>query len=146
MLGHACWISSNVSYRILSVVTRSLGKQCQVWSMMNDTPCPVNIATIPDTSPTLLFTNPIIQTYTIYPDIFNWINQPDAANSQVYYLSFKYSSTCFRHPHAHHQELQQLQQQPLVYRRNVVVAVLLAAVGPTGPTTANSTATTKLRR
>jgi hypothetical protein len=35
------------------------------------------------------------------------INQPDAANSQVYYeyLSFKYSSTCFNHPHAHHQEL-----------------------------------------
>ena len=29
----------------------------------------------------------------------------------------------------------QLQQQPLVYRRNVVVAVLLAVVGPT---TANS--------
>jgi hypothetical protein len=33
----------------------------------------------------------------------NWINQPDAADSQVYYLSFKYSSTCFGHPHAHHQ-------------------------------------------
>jgi len=40
---------------------------------------------------------------------FNWINQPNAANSQVYYLSFKYSSTCFGHPHAHHQELQELQ-------------------------------------
>jgi len=26
----------------------------------------------------------------------------------------------------------QLQQQPLVYRRNVVVAVLLVVVGPTG--------------
>jgi hypothetical protein len=25
---------------------------------------------------------------------------------QVYYLSFKYSSTGFGHPHAHHQELQ----------------------------------------
>jgi hypothetical protein len=25
--------------------------------------------------------------------------------SQVHYLSFKYSSTCFRHLHAHHQEL-----------------------------------------
>jgi len=35
----------------------------------------------------------------------------------------------------------QLQQQPLVYRRNVV-AVLLAVVGRTGPTTDNSTATT----
>jgi hypothetical protein len=37
---------------------------------------------------------------------FNWVNQPDAATSQVYFLSFKYSSTCFGHPHAHHQELQ----------------------------------------
>jgi hypothetical protein len=34
----------------------------------------------------------------------------------------------------------QLQQQPLVYRSNVVVAVLLAVVGPAGPTTANNTA------
>ena len=33
---------------------------------------------------------------------FNWINQPDAATSQVYYLSFKYNSTCFGHSHAHH--------------------------------------------
>ena len=40
---------------------------------------------------------------------FKLINQLDAAISQVYYLSFKYSSTCFGHPHAHHQELQQLQ-------------------------------------
>jgi hypothetical protein len=36
---------------------------------------------------------------------FKWINQPDASVSQVYYLSFKYSSTCFGHPHGHHQEL-----------------------------------------
>jgi hypothetical protein len=42
----------------------------------------------------------------IHRYIFNWINQPDAATSQVYYLSFKYSSTCFGHTHAHHQELQ----------------------------------------
>ena len=33
----------------------------------------------------------------------------------------------------------QLQQQPLVYRRNVVVAVPLVVVGPTGPTTTNGT-------
>jgi hypothetical protein len=46
---------------------------------------------------------------SVHHHTFNWINQPDAANSQVYYLSFKYSSTCFGHPHAHHQELQQLQ-------------------------------------
>jgi hypothetical protein len=36
---------------------------------------------------------------------FKLIIQPDAAFSQVYCLSFKYSSTCFGHPHAHHQEL-----------------------------------------
>ena len=35
------------------------------------------------------------------------MNQPkDAATCEVYYLSFRYSSTCFGHPHAHHQELQ----------------------------------------
>jgi hypothetical protein len=34
------------------------------------------------------------------------------------------------------------QQQSLVYRRNVAVTVLLAVVGPVGPTTANNTATT----
>jgi hypothetical protein len=44
-----------------------------------------------------------------YNTIDNRINQQVAATSQVYYLSFKYSSTCFEHPHAHHQELQQLQ-------------------------------------
>jgi hypothetical protein len=41
----------------------------------------------------------------------------------------------------HHQELQ-LQWQPLVYRRSLVIAVLLVVVGPTGPTTTNNTATT----
>jgi len=30
------------------------------------------------------------------------INQLDATISQVYYLTFMYSSTCFRPPHAHH--------------------------------------------
>jgi hypothetical protein len=36
----------------------------------------------------------------------------------------------------------QLQHQTLDYCRNVVVAVLLVVVGPVGPTTTNSTATT----
>jgi len=45
---------------------------------------------------------------SVYHHTFNWINKPDAANSQVYYLSFKYSSTCLGHSHTHHQELQQL--------------------------------------
>ena len=40
----------------------------------------------------------------------------------------------------------QLQQQPLVYLRNVVVAVLLVVVGPAGATTTNSTATTTFLR
>jgi hypothetical protein len=36
---------------------------------------------------------------------FKYINQLDAEISQVYYLTFMYSSTCFgRHP-AHHQEV-----------------------------------------
>jgi hypothetical protein len=59
---------------------------------------------------------------------FNWINQADAATSQVYYLSFKYSSTCFGHPHAHHQELQQLQYQHLLYRRSDVKSEAATAV------------------
>jgi phosphatidylserine synthase len=46
---------------------------------------------------------------SVHHHTFNWINQPDAETSQAYYLSFTYSSTCFKHPHAHHQELQQLQ-------------------------------------
>ena len=68
---------------------------------------------------------------SIFLPVFNFINQQDVAASQVYYL-FKYSSTCFGHPHAHHQELQQLQQQPLVYRWSLVIAVLLVVVGPAG--------------
>jgi hypothetical protein len=42
----------------------------------------------------------------------------------------------------------QLQQQPLVYRRELVIAVLLAVVGTfvTDSTTANSTATTTFLR
>ena len=36
---------------------------------------------------------------------FEYINQLDATISQVYYLTFMYSSTCFGRPHAHHQEL-----------------------------------------
>jgi hypothetical protein len=40
----------------------------------------------------------------------------------------------------------QLQQQPLVYCRRVVIAVLLVVVGPFGPTTTNSTVTTMFLR
>jgi len=64
---------------------------------------------------------------------FKWINEPDAAVSQVYYLSFKYSSTCFGHPHAHHQELNNCSSSLWFYRWRVVVAVLLVVVGPAWP-------------
>jgi len=40
----------------------------------------------------------------------------------------------------------QLQQQTLVYRRNVVVTFLLVVAGPTGPTITNSTAITTFLR
>jgi hypothetical protein len=74
------------------------------------------------------------QNYTLKGFRFKWINQPDAAISQVYHLSFKYSSTCFAHHHAHQQELINCLR---VCRWNVVVAVSLVVVGPdrTRPTT-----------
>jgi hypothetical protein len=74
------------------------------------------------------------------------MNQPDAATSQGYYLSFKYNSTCFGHPHAHHQALNNCGSSLWLYRWSVVVAVLLVVVGAVGPTTTNSTAITTLRR
>jgi hypothetical protein len=77
---------------------------------------------------------------------FNWINQPNAEISQIYYLSFKYSSTCFWASSCPSSGAQQLQQQPLVYRWNVVIALLLVVVGPAGQTTTNSNATTTLQR
>jgi len=57
------------------------------------------------------------------------INQPDAAVSQVYYSSFKYSSTCFGHLYAHHQELNNCSSSLWFYRWSVVIAVLLVVVG-----------------
>jgi len=71
-------------------------------------------------------------------------SQLDATISQVYYLTFMYSSTCFGRPHAHHQELNSCSSSLWFYRWSVVVAVLLVVVGPTGPN--NSTAITTLQR
>jgi hypothetical protein len=51
-------------------------------------------------------------------------HQPDAATSQDYYLSFKYSSTFFGHPHAHHQELNNCSSSLWFYLRNMVTALL----------------------
>ena len=77
---------------------------------------------------------------------FKWINQLDATISQVYYLTFIYSSTCFGRPHSHHQELNNCSSSLWFYARSVVIAVLLVVVGPVGPTTTNSTVITTLRR
>jgi hypothetical protein len=57
-------------------------------------------------------------------------------------VSFKYGSTCFGHPHAHHQELLNCSSCLWFTVWNVVVAVLLVMIGPTGPTTTNNTAAT----
>ena len=60
-------------------------------------------------------------------------HQPDATISPVYYLTLIYSSTCFGHPHAHHQELNNCSSSLWFYLRSVVIAVLLVVVGPAGP-------------
>ena len=58
------------------------------------------------------------------------INKLDATTSQVYYLRFMYSSTCFGSPHAHHQELNNSSSSFRFYRWSVLVAVVLVVVGP----------------
>ena len=70
---------------------------------------------------------------------FQQINQLDAKISQVYYLTFMYSSTCFGRPHAHHQEFNNCSSSLWFYRWSEVVAVLLVVVGPACPTTTKST-------
>ena len=74
---------------------------------------------------------------------FKYINQLHATTTQVYYSTFMYSSTCFGHPHTHHQELNKCSSSLWFYRWSVVIAVLLVVVGPT---TTNSTATTTLQQ
>jgi len=43
-----------------------------------------------------------------------------------------YSSTRFRRPHAHHQELNNCSSSLFFYRWSLVLAVLLVVVGPAG--------------
>jgi hypothetical protein len=45
-------------------------------------------------------------------------------------MIFIYSSTCFRRPHAHHQELNNCSSSLWFYVRSVVIAVLLVVVRP----------------
>ena len=52
---------------------------------------------------------------------------------KFYYLTFMYSSTCFRRTPAHHQELNNCSSSLWFYRWSVVVAVLLVVVGPDRP-------------
>jgi hypothetical protein len=56
-----------------------------------------------------------------------------------------YSSTYFRRPHAHHQELNNCSSSLWFYRWSVVIAVLFVVVGLAGQTTTNSTAITTLQ-
>jgi len=62
------------------------------------------------------------------------------------FLQFIYSSTCFRHHLAHHQEPINCSSSLWFYCWSVMVAVLLVVVGPAGPTATNSTAITTLQR
>jgi hypothetical protein len=50
------------------------------------------------------------------------------------YLTFTYSSTCYKRPHAHHQELNNCSSSLWVYHWSMVIAVLLVVVRPAGPT------------
>ena len=77
---------------------------------------------------------------------FKYINQLDATISQIYYLTFIYSPSCFGRPHAHHQELNNCSSSLWFYRWSVVGALLLVVVGPAGPTTTNNTATATFQR
>jgi hypothetical protein len=77
---------------------------------------------------------------------FKYINQLDATTSQVYHLTFIYSSTCFGRPHAHHQKLNNCTSSLWFYRSSVVIAVLLVVVRLAGLTTTNSNAITMLQR
>jgi hypothetical protein len=59
---------------------------------------------------------------------FKQINQLDAKISPVYYLTFIYSSTCFRRPHAHHQELKNCSSSLCYYHALKVKPEAAAAV------------------
>jgi hypothetical protein len=71
------------------------------------------------------------------------INQPTRCNSFSSLLLYV-QLNMFGSPHAHHQALNNCSSSLWFYRWSVVIAVLLVVVGPAGPTTTNSTATTTL--
>jgi hypothetical protein len=57
---------------------------------------------------------------------------------QFIILTFNYSSTCFGHPDAHRQEINNCSDSLWFYLRIVVITVLLVVVKPVGPNTNNS--------
>jgi len=59
-------------------------------------------------------------------------------------LTFIYSSTRFRRPHVHHQELNNCSSSLLFYLRIVVIEVLMVVVGSVMPTI--STVSTTIQR
>ena len=70
------------------------------------------------------------------------INQPTRCNN----FSSLFLVVYLQRPHAHHQELNNCSSSLWFYLRSVVTGVLLVALGPTGPTTTDSTAINTLRR
>jgi hypothetical protein len=77
----------------------------------------------------------------------NKSNKPDASISQIYCSSFKYIQlNMFRTSSCPSSGAYKLQHPPSVYCWNVVVAVSVVVVGPTGPTTTIDTATTTFQQ
>jgi len=75
------------------------------------------------------------------------INQPTRCNNFSSLLLDVYVQlSIFRASSHHHQELNDCSSSLWFYLWSVVIAVLLVVVGPTGPTTTNSTAVTTLQR
>jgi len=75
------------------------------------------------------------------------IHQPTRCNNlSGLLLDIVYSSTCFRRPHAHPQELNNCSSSLWFNRWSMMIAVLLVVVRPVGLTTTNNTAITTLQR
>jgi hypothetical protein len=84
---------------------------------------------------------------TINIHLYSKINQPTTCiNLKALLPVVLIQLNMFRAPTCPSSQAYQLQYPPLVYRWNVVVAVLLAVVEQAGPITTNSTATTTFQR
>jgi len=73
------------------------------------------------------------------------INQSTRCNNFSSLLLYVYVQlNMFGRHQANHQELNNCSSSLWFYPRSMVIAVLLVVIGPDGPTTTNSTATTTL--